>query len=71
MLNQHQKIGEIILNRRKVLKLSQQDLAEMAGVATKSVYQVENGQGNPGLITLSKLLEVLGLEINIQIRKTA
>lgn len=56
--------------RREVLSLSQQDLAEMAGVSLATVKDVERGKGNPSLSTVGKILDVLGLEIDYRIRQT-
>jgi DNA-binding XRE family transcriptional regulator len=65
----HTAIGKIIQQRRTELSLLQEDLAEMTGITTKTIYLIENGKGNPSLTTLGKLLEVLGLEIKVAIKK--
>lgn len=62
------EIGQIIQQRRVGLSLNQEDLAEMTGITTKTIYSIENGKGNPSLSTLSKLLEVLGLDITVQVK---
>jgi transcriptional regulator with XRE-family HTH domain len=62
------EIGEIISLRRNKFGLNQEDLAELAGITTKTVYLVESGIGNPSLVTLQKLLDVLGLEITIDVK---
>lgn len=59
-----------ITQRRKQLKLSQIDLAEMSGVGVSTVKDIERGKGNPSLQTVEKLFETLGLEMVVQIRKT-
>lgn len=64
-----QEIGHIIRQRRMDLSLNQEDLSEMASVTTKTIFSIERGKGNTSLSTLQKLLEVLGLEIFIQIKK--
>ena len=43
--------------------ISQQDLAEFSGVGIATVQDIERGVANPSLITLQKLLDVLGLEM--------
>lgn len=63
------ELGNIIQKRRKALDLKQEDLAEMASITSKTIYLVESGKGNPAIDSLQKLLEVLGLEISVQIRK--
>ena len=52
------------------LGISQQDLAEFAGVGISTVKDIERGKGNPSWQTLQKLLEVLGLEMTLQVRNT-
>lgn len=62
-------IGHIIIKRRNSLSLKQEDLAEMTGVTSKTIYLIESGNGNPSIDTLTKLLDTLGLEITIDIKK--
>ena len=56
-------VGTIIKERRAKLGISQQDLAEFSGVGIATVKDIERGAANPSLITLQKLLDVLGLEM--------
>jgi transcriptional regulator with XRE-family HTH domain len=56
-------------SRRKTLGISQQDLAEIAEVSLATVKDIERGRGNPSLRTVQKILDVLGMEINYQVRK--
>ncbi|WP_118973828.1 helix-turn-helix domain-containing protein [Taibaiella koreensis] len=63
------EIGLAISLRREKLALNQADLAEMAGVAIRTVYMIENGKGNPSLNTLQKVMNVLGLELTIGIKQ--
>ncbi len=62
-------LREVIKDRRKVLGLSQQDLAEMSGISLPTVKDIERGLANPSLSTISKLLEVLGMEIVYRVRQ--
>lgn len=64
------QIGNIFKIRREFLNLRQEDLAEMSGVATKTIHIVEAGTGNPSLETIMKLADILGLEIAVQVKKT-
>lgn len=64
-----EQIGHIIKKRRDFLSLKQEDLSEMTGITSKTIYLIENGKGNPSIDTLQKLMEVLGLEIVIDIKK--
>lgn len=63
------ELNEVIKSRRKVLAISQLDLAEMAEVSLATVKDIERGKGNPSLSTVNKLLGVLGLEMDFKIRK--
>lgn len=63
-----QNLGEQIAQRRKYFKLSQLDLAEMAGVSLRTVSAIENGSANPSISILSKILEILGFVITLQER---
>lgn len=56
--------------RRLVLSLTQQDLAEMAQVGLATIKDIERGQGNPSLRTIKKIIDVLGVEIEYSVRKT-
>lgn len=52
-----------------MLGITQTELAEMADVGIATVKDFERGKGNPSLKTLEKLCMVLGLEIQLKIRK--
>lgn len=62
-------IGQVIEERRIALGLNQEDVSEMSGVTVRTIYNIEQGIGNPSFKTLTKLAEVLGLEISMTIRK--
>jgi len=64
----HNTFGTIIRNRRKLLGLSQQDLAEMAGIGLRTLINIERDQGNPSLNILNNIASILGLELSLQIR---
>ena len=63
-------LSVVIKSRRKTLAISQQDLAEMAGVGLATIKDIERGKGNPSLGTVSKIMEVLGMEIEYKVRQT-
>lgn len=64
------ELKDIMKERREFLSLTQQDLAEMAGVGLATIKDIERGKGNPALNTIKKILEVLGIEIEYKIRRT-
>ena len=64
------KIRNIIKERRKFLKLRQEDIAEITGIAIKTIQLLEQGKGNPSVSTLQKIADVLGMEITMQVKQT-
>lgn len=63
-------LKDTLKERRSQLNISQSDLAEMADVSLATVKDIERGKGNPSILTVEKLLAVLGMEIIYQLRKT-
>lgn len=64
------ELKDIMKQRREILSLTQQDLAEMAQVGLATIKDIERGKGNPALATVKKILEVLGIEIDYRVRQT-
>ena len=62
------KLGLLIKERRKILKIRQEDLAEISDVALRTIVLVERGEGNPSLETLFKITEVLGMELQLNVK---
>ena len=63
-------LREVMKERRKILALSQNDLSEMAGVSLATIKDIERGSGNPSLSTVSRIVDVLGMEITYTIKHT-
>lgn len=63
-------LGKAIKQRRKALKITQPDLAQLAKVATNTLYKIERGQANPTLDIIEKIAEVLGLELKLEVKKS-
>ncbi|MBZ0178891.1 MAG: helix-turn-helix domain-containing protein [Melioribacteraceae bacterium] len=61
------EIGKIIKVRRKFLKITQKDLAEIVGLSLRNFVDIENGKANPTLDALQKITEALGLEITVKV----
>jgi HTH-type transcriptional regulator / antitoxin HipB len=57
-----------VRSRRGQLGLTQQDLADMAGVSERFVRFVEQGKPSIQLDSLTAVLETLGLELRIATR---
>jgi transcriptional regulator with XRE-family HTH domain len=62
-------LGETIKERRVFLRLNQEDLMEMSGISTKTIQKIEMGKANPSVQTLYKLLDVLGMNFEISVKK--
>lgn len=60
---------KIIKERRVLLGLTQQDLSDYTGLSVRFIKSIEAGKGNPSNETLSKMTEVLGLEIVIKVKE--
>ena len=54
--------------RRQALQVTQETLAEMSGIGLRTLKQFESGKGNPTLLTLHKLADVLGLEVSLKVK---
>ena len=57
-----------IKERRESLRVTQESLAEISGVGLRTLKQFESGKGNPTLITLQKLADVLGMEVCLKVK---
>jgi transcriptional regulator with XRE-family HTH domain len=57
--------------RREALQVTQETLAELSGVGLRTLKQFESGKGNPTLLTLQKLADVLGLEVNLKLKSNS
>lgn len=61
-------LGAEVRARRASLKLTQHDLAQLAGVSERFVRFVEQGKSSVQLDSLVAVLETLGLELKITTR---
>jgi y4mF family transcriptional regulator len=64
-----EEIGSAIRERRKMLGINQPELADMAQISINTLYKLERGEANPSVKILNQLAEVLGLELNLGIKK--
>ena len=62
------KIGEEIKRRRKLLNITQKTLSELAGVGINTLTKIERGEANPTIDVLDKILNTLGMEINVTVK---
>lgn len=59
-----------IKERRKILNVTQETLAEISGVGLRTLKQLESEKGNPTLDTLLKISDALGLELKLKIKNS-
>ncbi len=64
----HIDISKIIKQRRKVLGITQEELADMADVGLRTLKSIEKGKGNPTVDTIAKLADILGMELKLLIK---
>lgn len=55
------RLGARLKQLRKARRLTQEQLAERAGLSYKFIGEVERGRANPSLTTLGRLSEALGV----------
>ncbi len=58
-------LAKVIRRHRKAAKLSQLQLAEMAGVGKTVVFDIEKGKETIKLDTLRKILKVLNIKVQL------
>lgn len=59
-------LGMQIKERRKALKITQKELADLAGISINTVVAAERGQGDPKISTYIAICNVLGLKLIVQ-----
>jgi len=60
-----QKLANVIRMHRKAARLSQLQLAELAGVGKTVVFDIEKGKETIQLDTLRKILKVLNIKVQL------
>ncbi|RAJ08470.1 y4mF family transcriptional regulator [Chitinophaga skermanii] len=63
MRKEMEELGHILRERRVMLGLLQPQLADIAGISTRTIQLVEQGKGNPSLTTIMQLATPLGLQL--------
>ena len=54
---------QVLRIKREQLGVTQEYLADLSGVGLRTIKSFERGKANPRLETLTKLSEILGLEL--------
>lgn len=59
----------MIKERKEILEINQEYLAEISEVGLATLKRFESGKGNITLNNLQKIADVLGLEIKLELKK--
>jgi transcriptional regulator with XRE-family HTH domain len=62
---------KVIKQRRDMLHVTQETLAQISGVSLRTLKQFESGKGNPTLHTLQKITDALGLEVSLTLKNVS
>lgn len=60
-------LAERVRSRRKQLRLTQQELADLAGISLRAVNQLESGSSSMSFTKLMEILSVLGLTLKLEV----
>lgn len=63
------RLGQAIVVKRKELNLDILMLSDYSKVSPSLISRIENGKANATLETLEKILNVLGLDLTIDVKK--
>jgi len=63
--------GKLIRERRRVLGIDQRTAAELSGVSVHTFSDIESGKSNPSMKVLCKILDTIGLEMRIELKRTS
>ena len=65
----NEEIIKIIKERKDILGINQAYLAELSEIGIATLKRFESGKGNITLNNLRKIADVLGLELNLELKK--
>lgn len=60
-----EKVGQLIKAARKSKKMTQKELGERLGITEFTVSKYESGKENPTILTLHRIAESLGYDLEI------
>ena len=63
-MDNKKKLGKRIKELRKQKGLTQEQLAELINLEQNSISVIESGRNFPTLVTLEKIANILGVELN-------
>jgi len=62
-------IAEKVKARRRLLGIDQKSVAELSGISVHTLSDIESAKGNPSLKMLCKVLEAIGLEMRLELKR--
>jgi len=62
-------LSNSIKERRKILNITQKQLAEIAEIGLRTLINIESGNGNPTVLVINKLAIILGMELKFEVKK--
>lgn len=65
----NKEIIKKIKERKDILRINQEYLAELSEVGVATLKRFESGKGNITLNNLQKIADILGMEIKLEIKK--
>jgi transcriptional regulator with XRE-family HTH domain len=66
----NEDIIKIIKERKDILRINQEYLAELSEIGIATLKRFESGKGNITLNNLQKIADVLGLELKLDLKKS-
>lgn len=68
--NARHNLAELISKRRKEIGIEQVDIEDYTGLSVSTLSRLENSKANISFDSLISVLDLLGLEMQIRIKKT-
>lgn len=65
IISDKKRIGNRIVELRTMLKLSQEDLAQLSGFNRSTISKIEQGKYNASIELISRLVRPLGVELDL------
>lgn len=66
----NEEIIKTVKDRKEILAINQENLAELSEVGIATLKRFESGKGNITLKNLQKIVDILGLEIRLELKNT-
>lgn len=64
----NEEIIKTVKDRKEILAINQENLAELSEVGIATLKRFESGKGNITLNNLQKIVDILGLEIRLELK---